>query len=249
MQIDLSNRAALVTGGGSGIGEATAVAFSQAGAKVMIVDIDGDAGERTAARILEQGGSAESVEVDVSDRGAVEAAVQRTVDVLGGIDFAFNNAGVGSPRRAVADVVDEELDELLRVNLKGVWNCLRAELPAMVAAGGGAIVNTSSATALQAIPGMSCYAVSKAAVLHLSQVAAAEYAGHGIRVNALCPGPIRTPMLDRMPRERLEQLAAGVPMGRLGSAEEIAQTVVWLCSDAAGYLTGVALPVDGGEQL
>ena len=249
MQIDFSHRVALVTGAGSGIGEATALAFAAAGAKVMILDVDGEAGERTAQRILEQGGIAESLQVDVGDRRAVEAAVQRTVDLLGGVDFAFNNAGVGSPRRAVAEMVGEELDELLRVNLKGVWNCLCAELPAMVAAGGGAIVNTSSATALQAIPGMSCYAVSKAAVLHLSQVAAAEYAGYGIRVNALCPGPIRTPMLDRMPRERLDQLAAGVPMGRLGSADEIAQTVVWLCSEAAGYLTGVALPVDGGEQL
>lgn len=249
MQIDFSDRVALVTGAGSGIGEATAIAFAAAGAKVMIVDVDAEAGERTARRIREQGGGAHSLATDVGDRPAVEGAVQRTVDLFGGIDFAFNNAGVGSPRRAVAEMVNDELDELMRVNVKGVWNCLCGELPVMVEAGRGAIVNTSSATALQAIPGMSCYAVSKAAVLHLSQIAAAEYARHGIRVNALCPGPIRTPMLDRMPRERLEQLAAGVPMGRLGTPDEVAQTVLWLCSDAAAYLTGVALPVDGGEQL
>lgn len=244
-----AHRVAFVTGGASGIGRATALAFAGRGAKVVVADRDERGAERTADLIREAGGDAEPVAVDVGAREEVKLAVDETVRSFGRLDYAFNNAGVGAPRRPVAEMKEDELDEVWRVNVKGVWNCLCAEIPVMAHRGGGAIVNTASATALRATPGMSCYAVTKAAVIHLTSVAAAECAAQGIRVNAVCPGPIRTPMLDHLPPERIAALEHGVPLGRLGRADEVAAAVVWLCSDAAGYATGVALALDGGEQL
>jgi NAD(P)-dependent dehydrogenase (short-subunit alcohol dehydrogenase family) len=245
----LSAQPALVTGAGSGIGRATAVALAAAGAPTMVADLDAGAARETVARIRAAGGTAEWSRVDVSRGEEVRELIADTVAALGGLAIAVNNAGIGARRALLAEADEADFDEQIRVNLKGVWLCLKYELAHMVPAGGGAIVNTASALALRVAAGMSGYALSKAGVAYLTQMAAAEYAPRGIRINAVCPGPVRTPMLERLPGHTLRRLAAEVPLGRLAGAEEVAASIAWLCSPAAAYLTGVLLPVDGGESV
>lgn len=242
-----SSKAALVTGAGSGLGRATALAFAAAGARVLAVDIDAASAAATVALITQAGGSAASHTADVGVEAEAAGAVAQCLHTFSGLDFAFNNAGVGAPHTPVTDSEQSALEAVLRVNVSGVWACMKHELRHMREAGSGVVVNTASAVALRPKPAMSLYGASKAAVIHLTRVAAAENADRGIRVNAVCPGPVMTPMLEKLPPRRLREIAAGVPMGRLAECAEISAAVVWLCSPAASYITGAALPVDGGE--
>ncbi|MGE0823968.1 MAG: SDR family oxidoreductase [Candidatus Binatia bacterium] len=242
-------KVALVTGASSGIGRATALAFARGGAKVVVSDVVVDGGNETVTMIRETGGEATFIKTDVSHAPEVEALVQQTVATYGRLDCAHNNAGVTTPIARVAEVTDRHWDRIMAINLKGVWLCMKYEIPHMLECGGGAIVNTASGAGLVGIAGASAYVASKHGVLGLTKTAALEYATQGIRVNAVCPGVIQTPMvqrlLDRSP-DAADQMIAGQPIGRLGTPEEIAAAVVWLCSEAASFVTGIAMSVDGG---
>ena len=241
---------ALVTGGGSGIGRASALAFSREGAKIIVSDVNRRGGEETAARIREGGGEALFLETDVSKSGEVENLVRKAVEVYGRIDCAHNNAGIMGLLAPTAEYSEEAWDEVIRINLKGIWLCLKFELLQMLGQGGGSIVNTSSTLGLGGTKNMPAYVASKHGVAGLTRAAAMEYAQWGIRVNAVCPGFIRTPMVDLMIREEPQiepQLAARYPLGRIGNPEEVAEAVVWLCSEAASFVTGHTLVIDGGR--
>jgi NAD(P)-dependent dehydrogenase (short-subunit alcohol dehydrogenase family) len=248
-------RVALVTGAGSGIGRSSALAFAQEGAAVVVADVTDDGGQQTVDRIRDTGGDALFVRTDVSQATEVAALVQRTVTTYGRLDYAHNNASVdGWPGMATewATYPEEAFDRVIAINLKGVWLCLQQEIPQLLAQGGGAIVNTASILGLRGGPN-AAYTASKHGVVGLSKSAAFAYAGRGVRVNAVCPGLIQTPMIERIDQRMQEQFSANVlarsPGGRGGVPEEIAATVVWLCSDAAAFVTGVALPVDGGFTI
>jgi NAD(P)-dependent dehydrogenase (short-subunit alcohol dehydrogenase family) len=247
----LDGRVALVTGAASGIGRASALAFAADGARVVVADVSDEQGRETVDLIESAGGEAMFVPADVASRGDVEALVRAAVETYGRLDCAHNNAGIegaSPPGTMFHEYPDELWDQVLSINLKGVWLCMRAEIIQMLAQGGGAIVNTASIAGLVGGFG-GAYSAAKHGVVGLTKVAALEYATRGIRVNAVCPGGIRTPMLERVFARRPETeqaFIAGEPVGRLGTPEEIAAAVVWLCSDGASFLTGVALPVDGG---
>lgn len=241
-------RVALVTGGNSGIGKAAAFALAQEGARVVVAARRTDEGERTVEAIRQDGGQAIFVRADVARAGEVEGLVQQTVSEYGRLDCAFNNAGTAGGGQ-VHELAEEDWDRIMDVNLKGVWLCMKYEIAQMLAQGGGAIVNDSSAAGLTGYSRSPAYAASKHGVVGLSKSAALQYATRGIRVNVVCPGVIMTPMMERAfasgPGVR-EWFLSKVPSGSAGSPEQVAQAVVWLCSDAASLVTGVALPVDGG---
>ena len=236
-------KVALVTGGASGIGRATALAFARDGAKVVVADIAVEGGKETAQLIETGGGAALFVETDVAEPRDVERLIERAVSTFGRLDCAHNNAGILGDRAPTADCSEEQWDRTIAVNLKGVWLCLRSELPQMVAQGGGAIVNTASAAGVVAVWDLPAYVASKHGVAGLTKAAAIEYATSGIRVNAVCPGFINTPMVQGLSREGQREII--LPIGRLGTPEEVAEAVVWLCSDAASYVTGHLMLVDG----
>ncbi len=246
-----NGKVALVTGGGSGIGRATAVAFAQHGAKVVVVDVDEVAGEETAAMARAANTDVLFVRADVSQRADVEAMVRAAVNQYGRLDIAHNNAGIAGAQAPLADYPEEDWDRVIDVNLKGVWLCMKYELRQMLRQGGGAIVNTSSAAAgLKGSRNVSAYVASKHGIIGLTRSAALEYARSNVRINAVCPGTIHTAMIDRFAGgdERiLAQYAEGEPVGRLGTPEDVANAVLWLCSDAAGFVTGASLTVDGGR--
>lgn len=248
MALDFDGETALVTGAASGIGRETAKRFAVDGASVVVTDVDTDGGHETVELIEEAGGIATFVETDVSDPADVEAMVQAAVDTYGGLDVAVNNAGIEGETEPLADVSVDAWDRLIDVNLKGVWLSMKYELPELRADGGGAIVNTSSIAGLVAAGGVP-YVASKHGVVGLTRVAATQYADAGVRVNAVCPGVIDTPMVDRAGKddpEAIEQFVGMQPLGRMGTAEEVANAIVWLCSDEASFITGNAYPVDGG---
>jgi NAD(P)-dependent dehydrogenase (short-subunit alcohol dehydrogenase family) len=243
-----ASKVALVTGAASGMGRATALAFAREGAKVCVADVNGQGGEETVRLIKEAGGEAFFTRCDVSKASDVEAMVNGTVNIYGRLDYAFNNAGVGVLASTV-DCTEELWDLTMNVNLKGVWLCMKYEIPRIAEQGGGAIVNTASGAGLICIQGHCPYTASKTAVVAITKVAALDCAALKIRVNAVCPGPILTPMLE--PLKEIDPVAwryiqRTTPLHRFGMPEEIADAVVWLCSDKASYVTGVALPVDGG---
>jgi NAD(P)-dependent dehydrogenase (short-subunit alcohol dehydrogenase family) len=242
----LKGKVSLVTGAGSGIGRATSVVFAREGAKVVLADIDPVGGEETLEMIAAQGGKAIFIEADVSNESQVEAMVKKAVRKYGRLDCAFNNAGIGGGEMIpTADYTAENWDKVLSVNLKGVWLCMKYEISQMLKEGGGAIVNMAAAGGLVGMEGLCAYIASKSGVIGLTKTAALEYARDGIRINAVCPGVVRTPNLERLPGA--EALMAPLqPMGRVGAPEEIAGAVVWLCSDWATYVTGHPLVVDGG---
>jgi len=246
---DFSGQVALVTGAGSGMGLATAEAFADAGAAVVMADIDPATLKGAADPLSEAGHEVLAVECDVSDEAGVAAAVQAAVETFGRIDMAFNNAGIQVPPCDAADEAAEVLDRVNAVNLRGVWACMKHELAQMRVQGSGAIVNCSSLGGLVGLPGRAAYHASKHGVLGLTSSAALEYAPRGIRINAVCPGTIATPMVTEMIDKgelALDEAIANQPINRLGEADEIAAAVLWLCSGGASFVVGVALPVDGG---
>ena len=247
----LNGKVALVTGGASGIGRATALTFAREGAKLVIADMNEEGGQQTVHMITENGGEATFVRTDVSKATAVAAMISTTVETYGRLDCAHNNAGIGSrPRVPLHECSEETWDRVLGINLKGVWLCMKYEIIQMLTQGSGTIVNTASIMGLVGSwSGSGAYNTSKHGVVGLTKTAALEYAKLGIRVNAVCPGYIRTPLLaetlTRQP-EMEAQIVARHPVGRMGRPEEIAEAVVWLCSDAASFVTGHTMTVDGG---
>lgn len=246
---DFTGKVAFITGAGSGMGASTAAAFAEAGAAVAIVDLDGAAAERFAEELNADGHRALGIGCDVSDEAQVADAVARTVETFGSLDMAFNNAGIMLPPVDSADETADAFDKIVAVNLRGVWASMKHELAQMRQQGSGAIVNCSSLGGLVGGSGRASYHATKHGVLGQTKSVALQYGPIGVRVNAVCPGTIATPMVDRMTTGGefdSEEAIAGIPLGRLGRPEEIAGAVLWLCSDAASFVTGVALPVDGG---
>lgn len=246
---DYSGRVALVTGGTSGIGLATARAFARAGAKVAVAARDGDAGRRAAEALAREGATALFVQTDVRDEASVARAVERTVEQLGRLDFAANCAGAGGDMAPLESADQEVWDGVMAVNARGVWLAMRYEIPAMLASGGGAIVNMSSIYGIAGKPAHHAYVASKHAVIGMTRSVALEYASRGIRVNAICAGVTRTPAMahaETMMPELVRALVGQHPMGRMATEEEIAGAALWLCSQGAGYVTGAPLSVDGG---
>lgn len=252
MQGLFENQVAIVTGGASGIGRATAIRFAEEGAKVLVADIDQNKGTEVAQSISAAGGTASFLRVDVALADDNRAMVDAVLERYGRLDIAFNNAGVTGRFTNVVDCTEEEWNSVMDINAKSVWLAMKYEIPAMLRGGGGSIVNTSSAATHQTQKGMATYMASKHAVLGLSKVAAADFAARNIRVSALLPGVTWTPMMERGMAGTgisFEEWTQAMPMGRMGSAEEQAEAVVWLCSRRASYVTGVSLLVDGGAGI
>ncbi len=252
----MQGKVALVTGGASGIGRTTAQAFAREGVKVIVVsDANIKGAEETIRLIKDSSGEATFIKCDVSKAQEVEAMVNKGVEIYGSLDYAFNNAGIGPDGKRIqvfpiTDCPEEIWDRMLDINLKGAWLCMKYEIRQMVTQKCGVIVNTSSVGALRPIPGFGPYAASKAGLIVLTKTAALECASFGIRVNVICPGlTARTQLADNLlsanPEEK-EQMLKAVPMARMGEPEEIAEAVIWLCSDSASFITGHVMPIDGG---
>jgi NAD(P)-dependent dehydrogenase (short-subunit alcohol dehydrogenase family) len=251
MSQQFAEKTALVTGGGSGIGRATALALAAEGALVMVADLTQEALKETVRLVEAAGGSARHIVADVTDESMVEAMVQAAVGDSGRLDFAVNNAGYDGEFQLTADYSTEMLDRMIAVNIRGVFLSMKYELRQMQAQGFGSVVNMSSGAGLVGVSGFSGYTATKAAEIGMTKSSALDAAPHGIRVNALCPGLVDTPMIATMDpaEEPMKSIIAAHPLGRIANASEIADAVVWLCSEKAGFITGVALPIDGGYSV
>ena len=255
MELDFTGKVALITGAGNGIGRAAALGFARSGAKIVVVDRDRDGGEATAGIIRQQGGEARFVAADVTRSAEVAAYVKAALDAYGAIDCFFNNAGVEGKWAHTAEYDEDMFDQVIAVNVKGVFLGLRHVLPVMLRQKKGAIVNTASVAGLVATPGMPAYVASKHAVIGLTKTAAGEVARHGVRVNAVCPGPVDTRMIHSLesqlnpgdPESVSRRYQSAIPMGRYVVPDEIANTVMFLCSDLAAAITGAQYVVDGGR--
>jgi NAD(P)-dependent dehydrogenase (short-subunit alcohol dehydrogenase family) len=247
----LDGKSTLITGGGGGIGRATALVFAREGARIAVADLDANAAQDTVAMVNAIGGQAMSLSGEVTENATVQEMIRSVVAAYGRLDCAFNNAGIAgfqvdaSGKRS-AEWSEESFDRMIAVNLKGVWLCMKHELVQMQGQGGGVIVNTGSIAGLTGLPTSSAYVAAKHGVLGLTRTAAIEYAPDKIRVNAVCPGYIHTRMTEDVMRRRGEQIMALVPFRRMGEPEEIAEMVAWLCSDRASYVSGACYNVDGG---
>ena len=246
------DKVALVTGAASGIGRASALAFANAGAKVAVVDLQEKAGNETVDLIKKDGGDAIFIKANVSNADNVEAMVDGTIKAYGSLDFAHNNAGIEPPLAKTAEVQEADWDKIVNINLKSVWLCMKYEIIQMLKQDHGSIVNTASVVSILGQPDMSSYVACKHAVLGLTKTAALEYAENNIRVNAVCPAIVSTPMLDRFTggdKELTAKLTAEYPIKRLVSTEEVADAVLWLCSNKASYVNGHSLMIDGGFSI
>lgn len=247
MEQDFKNKVAIVTGGSFGIGRAAAISFAARGANVVIADwVEND---ETTSSIKSAGGDVIFIKCDVSSDDSVKKMVDKTIAQYGRLDYAFNNAGVEGLSAPTHECTIENWDRTVDVNLKGVWLCMKYEIPHMLKQGKGAIVNNASIAGLVGFPNIPAYVASKHGVIGLTKNAALEYAKLGIRVNVVCPGVIKTPMIDRFTgknKEMEKQFASAEPIGRLGQPEEVAEAVMWLCSDASSFVTGLSMAVDGG---
>jgi NAD(P)-dependent dehydrogenase (short-subunit alcohol dehydrogenase family) len=248
----LAGKVAFVTGAANGIGRAAVQAFARGGADVVLADLSEEGIQETARLVEEAGGQALAVKCDVSRADDVRAALDKTTETFGRLDFAFNNAGVEQPVTPAADVTEEEWDRLIDIDLRGVFLCMKYEIPLMLRQGGGAIVNTGSGAAVKGIAGQAAYCAAKFGMIGLTKAAALDYANSNIRVNAVCPGYVDTPMMQRFTGgtpEGRQKVIDNVPAGRPATPEEIAAAVVWLCSDAAAYVVGHAMVIDGGQTV
>lgn len=245
----VEGKVALVTGGGSGIGRKTAELLGREGARVLVCDLEEKGGLETVASLAQAGSEAEFLRVDVSAEDQVEAMVARCLDRFGGLDCAVNNAGIGGPTGGLEAIALDDWNRVLAVNLTGVFLCMKAQIPVMRSAGNGSIVNMASGAGLIATPGLAAYCASKHGVIGITRTAAIENAQAGVRINAICPGSIDTPMLRAGMAANPEveaMILSSMPIGRLGEAEEVAEAAVWLCSERASLVTGHAMGVDGG---
>jgi NAD(P)-dependent dehydrogenase (short-subunit alcohol dehydrogenase family) len=244
-----AGKVAMVTGGSSGIGKATAIAFAREGASVVVASRRVEEGEETVRLVKEVGSDGLFVKTDVAKATDVKAMVEQTIRSFGRLDYAFNNAGIEEAPTPLVEETEETFDQLININVKGVWLSMKYQIPQMLKNGGGAIVNMSSVAGLVGMAGVPIYVASKHAVVGLTKSVALEYAKEGIRINAVSPGAIETDMMDRVVKDNQqarEQFVAMHPIGRFGKAEEIASAVVWLCSDGASFVTGQTLALDGG---
>ena len=247
MEKQFKGKVAIVTGASFGIGRSTALLFAERGAKVAVVDWKEN--DETVNSIKSAGGEAIFIKCDVSKDSDVKAMVEQTISSFGRLDYAFNNAGIEGESAPTHEVTEENFDRVIGINVKGVWQCMKHQIPHMLQQGKGAIVNCSSIAGVIGFPGIPIYTASKHAVIGLTKAAALEYAQQGIRVNAVCPGAIQTAMIDRfIEKNKLtkDAMVSGEPIGRFGEPEEIAEAALWLCSDASSFTTGHALVVDGG---
>ncbi len=250
---NFAGKVAFVTGAASGIGRATALAFAREGASVVVADVFEQGNQETARMIEELGGRAFAVKCDMTRTEDVKAALDKTIEAFGRLDFAFNNAGI-EPRNAAptAEYEEEEWNRIIDINLRGVFLCMKHEIPLILKQGRGAIVNTSSGAGIIGIKGSPAYTAAKHGVIGLTKAAALDYASQNIRVNAVCPGYIDTPMMGRFTggtEEGRAKVIAEEPVGRMGTPEEIASAVLWLCSDAAAFVVGHAMVIDGGQTV
>ncbi len=249
MNLSFENKVALVTGAAMGMGLATAKAFADAGAAVALADVDDAALRTEAEKLVAAGHRAIAIHCDVANEAEVKTMIEQTVAAFGCLDVAFNNAGIMIPAVETADASSEDFDRVVAINLRGVWNCMKYELRQMRAQGSGCIVNNSSIAGLNASPLRASYGATKHGVLGLTKSAAVEYAAQGIRINAVCPGSIDTPMVTEMIDKgwiTMDDMIGNLPIQRIGQPEEIASAVLWLCSPGAGFVIGHALAVDGG---
>lgn len=248
-KFDFKGKVAFVTGASSGIGRATALAFAQAGASICVADIQVEDGTSTAREIEKRGGRAFYVRCDVSKENDITDAIQKTIATYGRLDFGINNAGIEGQQCTTLECPVENWDRVIAINLTGTWLCMKHQLPHMLKQGSGSIVNVSSIAGVIGFQNIPAYVASKHGVVGLTKTAALEYAKTGIRVNAVCPGVIQTPMIERFTHgeaQAQKMLVEGEPVGRVGQPEEIASSILWLCSDGASFVTGHPLVVDGG---